>query len=397
MIGTVLFDLDGTLYQSAELSSDIKRKLIEVIAEELGISAEEGSELIVRTKRHHHTTTRAVEALGISLRKLYMKLAESINPSEYLNSDRQLQNLLDELHDKGYKVAVTTDSGKPLAVKILDAIGILNKLDLLATSFEAAPKPEPDIYLYALNELNISADQAVYVGNRLEQELKPAKQVGLSTILLSKVRVDSPWVDLTIKRLDELPKILDVMKQMKHLTPFILSISSNGLLYSSEFKGIFRLETRLGDVKQEFQDRDLVERLLQKGRNLVIRVRKRINVEGKGLLRLSAQAILPGKIGKEYFMTPLHVHNKSELIIGMSGVGLVLLQSEGSIKLKRLEKGRLVYIPPHWAHRCINIGNERFVYLAICDSEIRKSYSMKTVYRVVEGVDSKPKLIHVGD
>ncbi|KPV63421.1 MAG: Glucose-6-phosphate isomerase [Candidatus Bathyarchaeota archaeon BA2] len=386
----VIFDLDGTLYKSAKLSSDIWRNLVKVVAEELGISEEKASEFIIKGKKRHLTVTRTVEAMGISRIRLYERLAKSVNPSEYLNLDPRLQSLVDELHDKGYKVAVATDSGRSLAVKILDAIGILNKLDSVATSSEAAPKPEPNIYLYALSKLNIWPNQAVYVGDRLE-EARGAKQAGLSTLLLSKLPVDSPWVDFTIRDLNQLPKILE------HHTPFIMTISSDGFLDSSGFKGITRLETRLEDVYQEFQDRDYVEKLLRKGQNPIIRVRERINLKGEGLLKLSVQAISSGKIGKEYFLTPLHVHDKSELMVGISGKGLVLLQCGELADLKRLERGKLVYIPPRWAHRCINIGNERFVYIAIYDSEIRKSYGMKPIYTAIEGEDGKPKLIHVED
>ena len=66
----------------------------------------------------------------------------------------------------------------------------------------------------------------------------------------------------------------------------------------------------------------------------------------------------PGLVGDE-FLTRGHQHQKSycaETYFCLSGKGVILMESsDGDIKALKLEKSQLVYVPPLWLHRSINI------------------------------------------
>lgn len=77
-----------------------------------------------------------------------------------------------------------TDTAKSLHVKIrkLERGGFGILLDSITSSQEVGiQKPDPKIYQLALQQLGITADQAVFVGHNLI-ELEGARNVGMKTV-----------------------------------------------------------------------------------------------------------------------------------------------------------------------------------------------------------------------
>lgn len=73
----------------------------------------------------------------------------------------------------------------------------------------------------------------------------------------------------------------------------------------------------------------------------------------------------PGKVGDEYFFTKGHFHtiiNTAEVYYTLSGRGYMMMENpEGEWNACLLEPGKIVYVPPRFAHRSINIGNTPLV------------------------------------
>ena len=78
--------------------------------------------------------------------------------------------------------------------------------------------------------------------------------------------------------------------------------------------------------------------------------------------------ISPGRVGAEYFMTKGHHHKRdsAEFYLGMSGTGLMVLQDRsGDLRVEKLLRDVSVYVPPGWAHRTVNTGDDDLVFLAV--------------------------------
>lgn len=82
----------------------------------------------------------------------------------------------------------------------------------------------------------------------------------------------------------------------------------------------------------------------------------------------------PGKVGQEYFMTKGHFHTvleTAEVYYCLKGKGVMVMETpEGEWDVKELTPGVVLYVPPRWAHRSVNTGNDEdlitfFVYPAI--------------------------------
>lgn len=73
----------------------------------------------------------------------------------------------------------------------------------------------------------------------------------------------------------------------------------------------------------------------------------------------------PGKVGGEFFVTRGHIHacaNRPETYYGESGYGLMLLESpRGETRIMDVKSKTLIYVPPMWIHRSINVGDTPLV------------------------------------
>jgi glucose-6-phosphate isomerase len=67
----------------------------------------------------------------------------------------------------------------------------------------------------------------------------------------------------------------------------------------------------------------------------------------------------PGKVGEEYFMTKGHFHtvlDTAEVYYCLKGDGAMVMETpEGEWSVEELHPGRVLYVPPRWAHRSVNM------------------------------------------
>ena len=132
-----------------------------------------------------------------------------------------------------------------------------------------------------------------------------------------------------------------------------------------------KIERRLRDIKDLFVDKKMVEKL---GQNMIIyEVYEMENFDINCALTL----LYPGKVGREYFMTKGHYHEKEEgeIYYCIGGEGILLMRTrEGEIKHIKLEKGIIAYVPPEHAHRVVNTGNEILSFLAFYSKDAGHDY-----------------------
>lgn len=111
---------------------------------------------------------------------------------------------------------------------------------------------------------------------------------------------------------------------------------------------------------------------------------------------LSSTTILePGDVGGEYFMTKGHFHairDRAEIYVGLAGEGrLVLATGDGRWDVQPMRRGTVNYVPGHWAHRSVNVGDTPLVFFAAYPADA--GYDYETIerrgfpVRVVRGPD----------
>ena len=84
-----------------------------------------------------------------------------------------------------------------------------------------------------------------------------------------------------------------------------------------------------------------------------------------GDMIIGVTRMLPGKVGREYFLTRGHIHanaNRPEMYYGESGDGIMLLESPaGETRTVKIGPRTMCYVPPYWIHRSVNVGSEELV------------------------------------
>jgi glucose-6-phosphate isomerase len=135
----------------------------------------------------------------------------------------------------------------------------------------------------------------------------------------------------------------------------------------------------LSEMRGFFSDDRLVGQMLCRGKNPIIyEVYEIPQPPSEGLFNMACTVLYPGKVGQEYYFTKGHFHSKepaSEVYIGLRGRGLLLLQTrQGEVDHLPLEAGNVVYVPPMWAHRAVNTGVEKMVFLAVYPSDAGHDY-----------------------
>ncbi|MCX8204741.1 MAG: HAD family hydrolase [Candidatus Nezhaarchaeota archaeon] len=212
-IKALLTDLDGTLYRNARFEAEVRRLTLEIVAEVLGVSVAKAEERLKEARRVCATMTMSLDYLGVPRELFYEELSRRIKYGELLSPDPRIAQLLSEVRRRGYRVAIITNSGRTHALRTMGALSIpLSVVDALVTSSDVSrPKIDPEPYLKGLRLLGVEASEAVYMGDRVEGEVKPAKELGMITVLVSPQPVESPWVDFVI---DEPFKILGVLEKL---------------------------------------------------------------------------------------------------------------------------------------------------------------------------------------
>jgi len=93
----------------------------------------------------------------------------------------------------------------------------------------------------------------------------------------------------------------------------------------------------------------------------------------------STTVIEPGRVGEEYFMTKGHFHaqrDRAEIYIGLGGEGrLVMATEDGRAVVEPVRAGTVSYVPGHWAHRTVNVGEEPLVFYAVYPGDAGYDYA----------------------
>ncbi len=139
-------------------------------------------------------------------------------------------------------------------------------------------------------------------------------------------------------------------------------------------------QIKLSDLKEYFSDPEAADQILSEGKNPIIyEYYEYATPEAEGHLTFGVTTIYLGKVGKEYYMTRGHYHDKdaAEIYIGLSGRGLLLMQTkEGEAVYLDLKPGGIGYVPPGWGHRTINTSGEKLVFFFIYPSDAGHDYEL---------------------
>ena len=79
-IRCVLFDLDGTLYESKDYSEYFDSEMASILADFLRVGKTEVSHLLKTRRKKVGSLTRTIESLGMDRSEFHQRVAERVDP-----------------------------------------------------------------------------------------------------------------------------------------------------------------------------------------------------------------------------------------------------------------------------------------------------------------------------
>lgn len=182
----------------------------------------------------------------------------------------------------------------------------------------------------------------------------------------------------------------------RYMAPFLADID---LAEGSMEDYTRRTERRASSMRGHYADAAALERLVAGGDPLHYEVLEKPVPETYGQLMFCISRLLPGLVGEEYFMTKGHYHQvieTGEVYLCLRGRGYMLMKTkDGDFSALPMARGSMVYVPPFWAHRSVNTGDEPLVSFCVYNAEAGHNYGdietegfLKRVLRV----DGKPAI-----
>ncbi len=170
-------------------------------------------------------------------------------------------------------------------------------------------------------------------------------------------------------------------KEIEHGRPWgqVLPFGIDMDLQQGVMKGPHARVTRLASsMRGHYRDTHALEALIAQGDPVHYEVFEYAIPEQPGHLKFCISSTMPGTVGGECFMTKGHYHEvpgTAEIYLCLRGEGWMLMKlPDGTAAHEPFLPGRMVYVPPFWAHRTVNTGDEPLVSFCVYPGEAGHNY-----------------------
>jgi HAD superfamily hydrolase (TIGR01549 family) len=189
VIKVVVFDLDGTLYNSPLVLKRFAEAAYNTYAKNKKVDYETAKQLIEERRAelkkqtgHAAPYTRALISYGIPISVWHQENSTYFDAGEYIHEDRQLKQVLRQMKVK-YKLAVLTNNNQVQAERILIALGVFALFDQVFTynSFQLL-KPDPELFKKIIETMGVIPEECLVIGDRLDVDLEPAQELGMKIL-----------------------------------------------------------------------------------------------------------------------------------------------------------------------------------------------------------------------
>lgn len=161
-----------------------------------------GSTLIDETECYNHRIRDAIEGTNITFEQFNDKLIffakqnlkGDIEALKYFGLTKtpwhkedekpyeETERVLKALREKGYNIGIIANQSMGTE-KRLENWGLMKYIKLVvASAEEGVAKPDKEIFLRALRRAECLPENAVMIGDRIDNDIEPAKKLGMKTI-----------------------------------------------------------------------------------------------------------------------------------------------------------------------------------------------------------------------
>lgn len=181
-ITTILFDMDGTLLDSIEdIADSLNKTLIQFhfptrTLTEITSFVGNGAKMLVEKSLPPSTPEVAIQEVLLAYQKNYLT-----NLQNKTKPYAGIMDLLEGLSQKGYKLGIISNKPDPGVKSLAETYFDTHIQTAIGESATTKRKPAPDGIYKALEELDSSKEEAIYVGDS-EVDILTAKNAGIPCI-----------------------------------------------------------------------------------------------------------------------------------------------------------------------------------------------------------------------
>lgn len=186
----IVFDLDGTLYVCDRFAAEIQSASALYIAGVRGITQTEAEQLIAETRKRlaeESGTVQTISAvcteLGGDVRELHRFFESTLRPEAHLVRDERVIRLLERLAGK-YSLFIYTNNNRVLTTRIMNYLGLDRVVRGVFTIDDTwRGKPDEGMVKRVLEQIGLSPDETLFVGDRYDVDLRVPEQLGCPVYL----------------------------------------------------------------------------------------------------------------------------------------------------------------------------------------------------------------------
>ncbi|SEQ91059.1 putative hydrolase of the HAD superfamily [Virgibacillus subterraneus] len=120
-----------------------------------------------------------------------------------------LINMLGKLRSSNLVLGMITNGKGQFQMDNIRALGIENYFEtILISEWEGMKKPDPQIFNKALDKLNVSSAEAIFIGDNPEKDVKAAQNAGMKGIWKRDDLGSDTVADFKVDDLEEIPLII---------------------------------------------------------------------------------------------------------------------------------------------------------------------------------------------
>ncbi|ACT01176.1 HAD family hydrolase [Paenibacillus sp. JDR-2] len=217
----VIFDLDQTLLDKHQSSIGFANHQYDAYALEAfridkGEYIRKFTEMnhVVRPKEEVYKDLVGLFAIDSSLLPVMLEDLNQ-NFSKYAIGYPGLKEMLSGLKKAAFKLGMITNGRAFYQRDKIRALGIECYFDdIIISEAVGLRKPDPAIFQLSLTNLNVSAAEAVFVGDNLKKDMIPAKELGMKTIW-KQMADPNEYADFACDDLSEIPNLIYSFVQTK--------------------------------------------------------------------------------------------------------------------------------------------------------------------------------------